>query len=91
MKTDARLQKDVMDEIRWEPSTHAAQIGVTATGGVVTLTGTVASFAEKWAVEQATQRVQGVQGIAEEIAVQIFGPHAKTDAEIAGAAAPALM
>ena len=90
MKTDSQLQKDVMDEIKWEPSATAAQIGVSAANGVVTLNGTVATYAEKWAVEKAAQRVQGVKGIAEEITVKINGPHAKTDAEIAEAAVNAL-
>ena len=69
MKTDSQLQKDVMDEIKWEPSLTAPQIGVTAVKGVVTLTGTVATYAEKWAVERAARRVEGVQGVAEEIAM----------------------
>ena len=86
MKTDTQLQKDVMDEIKWEPSTSAAQIGVTAANGVVTLTGTVATYAEKMAVERAAQRVQGVKGIAEEVTVKVTGPHTKTDTEIAAAA-----
>jgi len=90
MKTDAQLQKDVMDEIRWEPSTTAAQIGVSATNGVVTLNGTVATYAEKCAVERAALRVQGVKGIAEEITVKPSGPHARTDAEIAEAAVNSL-
>jgi len=90
MKTDAQLQKDVMDEIKWEPSTTAAQIGVTAANGVVTLTGVVATYAEKWAVERATQRVDGVKGIAEEITIKLSGPHARTDAEIAAGAVSSL-
>ena len=90
MKTDSQLQKDVMDEIRWEPSTTAAQIGVTAAKGVVTLTGTVATYAEKGAVERAAQRVEGVKAIAEEVTVKPFGPHVKTDAEIAEAAVSSL-
>ena len=90
MKTDSQLQKDVMDEIRWEPSTTATQIGVTAAKGVVTLTGTVATYAEKGAVERAAQRVEGVKAIAEEVTVKPFGPHVKTDAEIAEAAVSSL-
>lgn len=86
MKTDAQLQKDVMDEIKYEPSTTSAQIGVSAANGVVTLSGTVATYAEKWAVERAAERVQGVKGIAEEITIKLRGPHARTDAEIAEAA-----
>src|ERR1017187_4764759 len=90
MKTDAQLQKAVMDEIKWEPSATAAQIGVSAANGVVTLNGTVATYAEKSAVERAAQRVQGVKGIAEEITVKLSGLHARTDAEIAEAAVSSL-
>ena len=90
MKTNAQLQKDVMDEIEWEPCASAAQIGVSVTNGVVTLTGTVASYAEKWAVERAAQRVQGVKGIAEEITIKLSGAHARTDTEIAEAAVSSL-
>jgi osmotically-inducible protein OsmY len=90
MKTDTQLQKDVMDEIKWEPSTTAAQIGVTAANGVVTLTGVVATYAEKSAVERAAQRVEGVQGIAEEITIKPNGIHIKNDTEIAEAAINAL-
>jgi len=90
MKTDAQLQKDVMDEIKWEPRTMAAQIGVSAANGVVTLNGTVATYAEKCAVERAAQRVQGVKGIAEEMTIKLHGPHARTDAEIAEAAVSSL-
>ena len=90
MKTDAQLQKDVMDEIKWEPSATAARIGVSAANGVVTLTGTVATYAEKWAVERAAQRVVGLKAIAEEVTVKLDGLHARTDAEIAEAAVTAL-
>ena len=86
MKTDKQLQKDVMDEIKWEPSATAAQVGVSAANGVVTLNGTVATYAEKWAVERAAQRVEGVKGIAEEITIKLSGVHSRTDAEIAEAA-----
>ncbi|QJW94627.1 BON domain-containing protein [Frigoriglobus tundricola] len=90
MKTDTQLQKDVMDEIKWEPSTTAAQVGVTAKDGVVTLTGVVATYAEKWAVERAAQRVDGVKGLAEEITITPYGEHVKSDTEIAAAAVTAL-
>jgi osmotically-inducible protein OsmY len=90
MKTDMQLQRDVMDEIKWEPSATSSRIGVSAVNGVVTLNGTVASYAEKWVVERAAQRVQGVKGIAEEITVKLGGPHTRTDAEIAEAAVSSL-
>ena len=90
MKTDAQLQKDVMDEIKWEPSATGAHIGVSTVKGVVTLTGTVGSFAEKWAVERAASRVDGVKSIAEEIQIKPSGIHLKTDSEIAAIAAKSL-
>ena len=90
MKTNTQLQKDVMDEIKWEPSTTAAKIGVSVANGVVTLNGTVATYAQKMAVERAAQRVEGVKGIAEEITVKLSGPHARTDTEIAEAAVSSL-
>lgn len=90
MKTDSQLQKDVVDEIQWEPSATASEIGVSVSKGVVTLSGTVATYAEKWAVERAVQHVEGVKGIAEEITVKTNGIHAKSDAEIAEAAVVSL-
>ena len=90
MKTDAQLQKDVMDEIKWEPCVTAAEIGVSAVNGVVTLNGTVPTYAEKWAAERAAQRVEGVKAIAEEIQIEPIGIHAKSDAEIAAIAASSL-
>ena len=90
MKTDAQLQKDVMEELKWEPCITASEIGVSAANGVVTLNGTVPTYAEKWAAERAAQRVEGVKAIAEEIQIKPIGMHAKTDAEIAAIAAASL-
>ena len=53
MKTNAELQKDVQDAIKWEPLLNAAEIGVTVKDGVVTLTGTVDSYAKKSEAEGA--------------------------------------
>ncbi len=49
MKTDAELQQDVMNELQWEPSIKAAEIGVSVADGVVTLSGCVDSYYKKWA------------------------------------------
>lgn len=90
MKTDTQLQQDVMDEIQWEPSSAAAQVGATAKDGVVTLTGVAASYAEKWAAERAAQRVEGVKGLAQEITIKPSGVHVRSDTEIAAAAVTAI-
>ncbi len=46
MKTNEVLQKDVQDAIKWEPLLNAAEIGVIAKDGIITLTGTVDSYAK---------------------------------------------
>ena len=64
MKSDEQVQQDVMDELKWEPSIHAAQIGVEVRDGVVTLAGEVGSYPEKWGAEQVVLRVAGVKALA---------------------------
>jgi len=83
MKTDEQLQKDVMDELKWEPSITSSEIGVAVNKGVVSITGTVRTCAEKYAAEKAVRRVAGVQAIAEDIHVQPTGIHKRSDEEIA--------
>lgn len=90
MKTDLQLQQDVQDEIRWEPSIGDAEIGVAVKDGVATLSGYVRTFAQKFAAERAAERVSGVRAIAEDIQVRLPGALARTDTEIAHAAANAL-
>lgn len=83
MKTDSELQRDVMDELAWDPSIDHAHIGVAAKGGVVTLTGFVSNYAQKMTAEHAAERVHGVQGIAEELKVRFLFDPKTSDQEIA--------
>jgi osmotically-inducible protein OsmY len=83
MKTDREIQIDVLDELRWEPSVNATDIGVTVKDGVVTLEGTVDSYAEKWAAEKAAKRLPNVKGLAVELEVKLPGYSERTDADIA--------
>jgi osmotically-inducible protein OsmY len=83
MKSDSQVQHDVIAELKWEPSVHAARIGVEVKNGVVTLAGHVDTYAEKWNAERATQRVAGVKAIATELKVQLSSLHQRTDADIA--------
>lgn len=86
MKTDSQLQQDVMAELKWEPSVHAAQIGVEVKNGVVTLAGEVSSYVEKWNAERAAQRVNGVKALAVEMKVKLSEFGKRTDADIAESA-----
>jgi osmotically-inducible protein OsmY len=90
MKIDAEIQKDVTAELKWDPSIHASEIGVAVKGGIVTLSGYVESFTEKWAAERAAQRVSGVRAVAEEIEVRLPGSSMRTDTELADVVANAL-
>ena len=86
MASDFELQRDVLDELEFEPSVNAAHIGVTANKGVVTLSGFVRSYAEKLAAECAARRVKGVRAIAEEIEVRLPSDTKRADDEIAARA-----
>jgi osmotically-inducible protein OsmY len=90
MKSDIQIQKDVMDEIKWEPYLDASQIGVAVKNGIVSLSGQVDSFSKKLTAEKAAKRVAGVKAVAEEIQVGISPSFKKTDAEIAEAVLTAL-
>ena len=61
---DIQLRKNILDELEFEPSIDAADIGVTADNGIVTLSGHVRTYAEKEAAEKVVRRVRGVRGIA---------------------------
>ena len=86
MSSDLQLQRDVLDELEFEPSVNAAHIGVTANRGVVTLTGFVTNYAEKTMAERAARRVKGVKAIAEEIEVRLPSDTKRADDEIAARA-----
>lgn len=90
MKTDLELRHDITDELEWEPSLDAAEIGVTAHDGIVTLTGAAKSYTEKLTAEHAARRVRGVKAIANDIEVRLPGHAQRTDADIAAAAVEAL-
>ena len=86
MSDDKHLKQAVLDELKWEPSVNAAHIGVTARDGVVTLMGTVETYAEKHGAETAALRVKDVKAVAEEIEVKLPSAVKHDDAEIAAAA-----
>jgi len=88
MKDDEQLRRDVLAELEYDPSIDARKIGVAVEDGIVTLTGEVSSFAEKWNAERAAERVEGVRGIVNKIEVKIVGDYSDTD--IAREAADAL-
>jgi osmotically-inducible protein OsmY len=90
MKTDMELRRDVQAELDWDPRFDARDIALAVKGGVVTLGGKVSSYAERNAVERATQSVAGVRAIANEIEVELEESAKRNDTELAAAAAASL-
>ena len=90
MKIDIQLQSDVRAEIAWDPRVHDKEIRVAAADGVVTLTGSVPSYADKVAAERAAERVLGVKAVANDLAVAVPVTYQRSDTDIAQAVVNAL-
>jgi osmotically-inducible protein OsmY len=88
--TDLELRKNVESELTWEPSVDAAEIGVGVNNSVVTLSGNVHSYWEKWTAERAASRLAGVKAVANDLKVQLPDSSERTDEDIAEAAVNAL-
>lgn len=83
MKTNLDLQSDVKNALLWEPLLQTSEIGVVAVDGIVTLTGTVDSFAKKSEAEDAAKKVAGVKVVVEQIEVLLNNEVHQTDQEVA--------
>jgi osmotically-inducible protein OsmY len=82
-KTDVQLKQDIEQELSWDPKVNAAQSGVSVDHGAVSLLGTVDTYAQKWAAEDATKRVSGVRTVAHDLTVKILSDHVRSDSDIA--------
>jgi osmotically-inducible protein OsmY len=82
MKNDEQLKSDVEQELRWEPSIRAEQIGVSVKSGVVQLDGHVDSYFEKWAAGTAVMRVTNAKAVASEIKVELPSSAIRSDEDI---------
>jgi osmotically-inducible protein OsmY len=83
MKTNAELQNDVQNAIKWEPLLNAAEIGVTVKDGVVTLTGSVDNYSKKSQAEDAAKNVAGVKAVVEKIEINYSSWGTTSDGDIA--------
>lgn len=75
---DKALRKLVQDELDWQPSIDAANIGVAVDNGIVHLTGHVTSYAQRWAAENAVKKIRGVRGYVEDLEIR---PSARADTD----------
>ncbi|MEV4493778.1 BON domain-containing protein [Micromonospora coxensis] len=90
VRTDQHIQRDVLDELAWDPQAQPQEVGVAVADGVVTLTGRVDSYARKWAALRCAHRVRGVRAVADDVEVRLPGLDGQDDAELALAAVRAL-
>lgn len=90
MNADLRIQEDVVEELAFDPAVDASGIAVAVKGGIVTLSGSVPTYADKLAAEAAASTVSGVRAIAVELGVDVPEAHWRTDADVAATALEAL-
>lgn len=90
LRSDRELQRDVIEELQWEPSLEASRIGVAADHGVISLTGHVDSYPARIQAERAARRVAGVEAVANDIEVEHLDMASPDDASIAQRALSAL-
>lgn len=88
--TDAEIQRNVLDEFKWDARVQPNEIGVVVKDGVVALTGTVDSYMKKWEAEDVALRVRGVRAVANELQVKLHSSAERSDEDIARAAKQAL-
>jgi osmotically-inducible protein OsmY len=90
MKTDSEIQRDVLEELKWEPFLKASEIGVSVRNGVVTLTGSVDTYSKKLSAEKAAKRVMGVTAVAQYFEFLVTMGEKRNDSDIATAVINAL-
>jgi osmotically-inducible protein OsmY len=89
-KSDSEIQQEVLRELKWDTRVEETEVGVTVERGIVTLTGTVDSYAKKLAAQDAAHRVYGVLDVANDMQVRVPGSMARSDPDIAKAVRNAL-
>jgi osmotically-inducible protein OsmY len=88
MRSDGDIERDVKDELQWQPVFDATDVIVSVKDGVVALTGFVRRY--KQDAEAAAKRVAGVVGVANDIEVRLPSVDQRPDPEIAREAVAAI-
>jgi osmotically-inducible protein OsmY len=90
MRSDDDINRDVEAELKWDPNIETTDIAVNVRDAVVTLSGFVHSYSEKFVAERAVKRVRGVKGVANDLEVRLANGSDRPDPEIAQDAVEAL-
>lgn len=83
MRTDSEIQRDVENELEWDPDVDAKNISVKVNDGVVTLTGFVPSYSDKYSAERIAKRILGVKAVANDLEVKLATGSERPDPDIA--------
>lgn len=83
MRTDSEIQRDVENELEWDPDVDAKNISVKVNNGVVTLTGFVPSYSDKYSAERIAKRILGVKAVANDLEVKLATGSERPDPDIA--------
>jgi osmotically-inducible protein OsmY len=90
IRSDQEIQRDILDELKWDARVQPNEVGVAVKDGIVTLSGWVDSYLKRWAAEEAAHRVHGVKAVANDIEVRLPGSAERTDPDLAKAVVNAL-
>jgi osmotically-inducible protein OsmY len=90
MKSDNEIERDVRDELKWDPDLDDSDIAVSVKDGVVTLAGFTKSYTDRLEAEIAAKRVAGVRAVANDIDVRLPAIDQRPDPDIARDAVAAL-
>ncbi|WP_439400775.1 BON domain-containing protein [Bradyrhizobium sp. DASA03068] len=90
MRSDTEIERDVREELKWDPDLDADDIAVSVKDGVVELAGFTHSYPDRLEAESAAKRVAGVRAIAKDIEVRLPSIDQRPDPDIARDAVAAL-
>jgi osmotically-inducible protein OsmY len=90
MRSDSEIERDVREELQWDPDLNAEDIAVSVKSGVVTLTGFTRSYTDRLEAEIAAKRVAGVRAVVNDIEVRLPAIDQRPDPSIAREAVEAL-
>jgi osmotically-inducible protein OsmY len=90
MRSDSDLQRHIQVELFGCPHVDETDIAVKVTDGVVTLTGYVRDFLDKFCAEDVVKRIAGVVALANDIRIEPGGAERRSDPRIARAVVAAI-
>lgn len=90
MRSSDQIKQDVRDELRWDPRISDAGVNIDVANNIVTLSGSVDSYAQRMDAAEDAEQVRGVSAVVNHLDVIVLSFHARSDKDIARAAVDAL-